>query len=334
MIMRAVVVAVLVGWLGASAVAQAPDAFAQNRKIGRGVNVLGYDPIWRSRDQARFRAEYFGMLKEAGFDSVRVNLHPFRHMGPAPSYALPDSWYATLDWIVSEARKAGLCVILDMHEFQVMGKEPEANRERFLAFWRQLSDHCKGSPDSVIFEILNEPNSKLTPELWNAYMADALAIIRQDHPTRTVIVGPGFWNNVSHLDELKLPESDRNLIVTVHYYNPFPFTHQGAAWTDQKDKSGIAWEGTAAERKAVRDDFAKVAAWAKAHDRPFFVGEFGAYDKAPMESRIRWTDAVTRTIEDFGGSWAYWQFDGDFILYDVKKGEWVEAIRGALIPGK
>lgn len=311
--------------------AAAPDAFAQNAKIRRSVNVLGYDPIWQDRSKARFKETYFGMIKKAGFDAVRVNLHSFSHMGPAPDYTLSPQWFSTLDWILDGAKAAGLYVILDLHEFHRMGKAPEADRGRFLAFWKQVAAHCKGAPDSLIFEILNEPNSQLTPELWNRYLSEALAVIREDHPKRTVIVGPGFWNNLAHLDELKLPEHDRNLIVTVHYYSPFAFTHQGASWTNEK-KTGVAWEGTDAERKAIRDDLGKAAAWAKAHGRPLFLGEFGAYDKGPMDSRARWTDAVTRTIESLGGSWAYWQFDGDFILYDVKKGEWVAPIRDALIP--
>ena len=56
------------------------DAFEQNKKLGRGVNILGYDPIWRSQDKARFQAKYFQLLKEAGFTSVRINLQPFRLM--------------------------------------------------------------------------------------------------------------------------------------------------------------------------------------------------------------------------------------------------------------
>lgn len=35
--------------------AEPADAFAQNHRLGRGVNILGYDPLWRSRDLARFR---------------------------------------------------------------------------------------------------------------------------------------------------------------------------------------------------------------------------------------------------------------------------------------
>ena len=57
------------------------DAFEMNRRLGRGVNVLGYDPIWRDRDEARMQNKHFRLIKEAGFDHVRINLHPFDHMG-------------------------------------------------------------------------------------------------------------------------------------------------------------------------------------------------------------------------------------------------------------
>ena len=37
----------------------APDAVAQNHRLGRGMNVLGYDLIWRHRNQRRFESEFF-----------------------------------------------------------------------------------------------------------------------------------------------------------------------------------------------------------------------------------------------------------------------------------
>jgi endoglucanase len=309
------------------------DASEQSRRLGRGVNIIGYDPLWRSRDQGRFQEKHFRLLKEAGFQSVRVNLHAFSHMDPAKGWALSPQWFETLDWVVTNATTQGLQVILDCHEYNRMGEDPEANKAPFLAFWRQLSAHCRSAPNSVLFEILNEPNKKLTPALWNQYLHEALTIIREDNPARTVIVGPAFWNSVDHLQELELPADDRHLIVTVHYYKPMQFTHQGAAWTNQKDKSGISW-GSEAERKAVQEDFAKVTAWAKEQGRPIFLGEFGAYDKAPMDSRTRYTDFVARTAEASGWSWAYWQFDSDFLLWDMKADRWVEPILHALIPAK
>jgi endoglucanase len=162
-------------------------------------------------------------------------------------------------------------------------------------------------------------------------LREPLAIIRETNPHRTVIVGPGQWNQIAQLDKLELPEEDRNIIVTIHYYEPFAFTHQGASWAGNKPV-GVEWTGAPAERRAIIEDFDRAEAWSEKQDRPIFLGEFGAYDRAPMESRVRWTDFVARQAEERGWSWAYWQFDSDFIVYDIDAGAWVAPIRDALIP--
>jgi endoglucanase len=311
---------------------QAVDAKEQNKRLGRGVNIIGYDPLWRSRARARFQNEHFKLIREAGFANVRINLHPFQYAKAGPDNKISPAWFETLDWAVEQALANKLMVILDFHEFTQMGRDPERNRERFLAMWDQIAGHYKNAPSEVLFEILNEPNGKLTPELWNKLLREALAVIRRSNPARTVIIGPGQWNNISALDKLDLPEDDRNLIVTVHYYSPMQFTHQGASWTNQRDKVGIPWNGTPKEREAIERDFQRAQAWAQKHNRPIFLGEFGAYDKADMASRVRYIGFVARQAEKLGWSWAYWQFDSDFIVYDIPKGRWIEPIRDALIP--
>lgn len=307
------------------------DPFLINQKLGRGVNIIGYDSIWQSMEKARFKQRYFRMIKDAGFSSVRINLHPFRHMDNDNGYALRDSWWQVLSWAVDNALKSDLMVILDMHEFGAMGTEPVQNKDRFLAFWRQVSERLRDAPQSVLFEILNEPSRKLDAEMWNQYFGQALAVIRKTNPTRIVIIGPAHYNSISSLKTLKLPEDDRNIILTVHYYSPMDFTHQGASWAGRKDKTGVEWKGTAEEKAAVERDFAGAQAWAKEHKRPVLLGEFGVYDKAPMDSRLRYLRFVTRTVEKLDWSWAYWQFDSDFILYDVRSEKWVEPVRDALI---
>lgn len=309
----------------------AVDPFVQNQKLGRGVNIIGYDPLWKSRDEARFKVGYLGMLKEAGFSTVRINLHPFRRMDQSNDYALPASWWETLDWAVTNALQSGLMVILDLHEFGAMGTDPETNKLKFLAFWRQVSERFRDAPDNVLFEILNEPSRKLTAEMWNQYYREALAIIRRTNPVRTVVIGPAGYNSIGQLGEFKLPEEDRNIIVTVHYYSPMDFTHQGASWAGRANKLGVEWKGTDQEKAAVEKDFARAQSWAKEHNRPIFLGEFGVYDKAPMESRVRYLAFLVGTMEKLGWSWAYWQFDSDFVLYDVKSDKWIEPVRDALV---
>ena len=99
-----------------------------------------------------------------------------------------------------------------------------------------------------------------------------------------MIVGPVRWNSIQQLHTLSLPSEDRNLIVTVHYYNPFEFTHQGT-WTNMRDKHGITWTATPEEQAAVRRDLDGAEAWSRKENRPIYLGEFGAYDKADMPSR-------------------------------------------------
>lgn len=321
---------------GMKAAEAAPaDVFAVNRGIGRGVNIIGYDRIWQSREEGRFKDRYFRMLKDAGFNSVRINLHPFRHMAAEEPYAIRQEWLDTLDWAVEHALAAGLTVILDMHEYNAIGRDPVGTKGRFIAFWRQIAPRFQEAPPTVIFEILNEPCRDLTAELWDPYYREALAIIRQTNPTRAVIIGPAEFNSINALDTLTLPQEDRNIIVTVHYYKPMEFTHQGARWTPEfANVSGVVWPRSEEDKQTVVDHFRKVSEWAAQRNRPVFVGEFGAYDKADMDSRVRYTGHVARTAEQMGFSWAYWQFDSDFILYDINNETWVEPIRDALIPKK
>ena len=311
--------------------AQTATAKDQCLKLGRGVNILGYDKaFWQDHNNGRFKEPYFKLIKEAGFSAVRINLHPFSQMDSL--YKINPGWLETLDWIIDKGLKANLMIILDLHEFNAMADNPEAKKELFLSFWKQVAPRYKDNSDKVVFEILNEPNRKLTAEMWNTFLADAVKIIRETNPDRTLIIGPANWNGIESLNTLKLPENDRNIIVTVHFYHPMRFTHQGAPWAGElKNLSGITWTGTPEEKEEVESKLKVAADWSIQNDRPIFLGEFGAYDKGDMESRARYTAFVARTAEKLGFSWAYWQFDSDFILYNIEQETWVNPILNALI---
>ena len=311
---------------------RAVDVFQQNARLGRGVNLLGWDPVWRSRERGQIKDAHFKMIREAGFQHVRINLHPLRDGKPDASGRLRDEFFAIMDWAVDQALANQLLVILDFHDDLAISPDPEGKRHEFLAAWRAIAEHCRSRPDTVLFEILNEPAPKFTYESWHEYWQAALGAIRKSNPDRTVIIGPAMWNGVGELEHLKLPPDDRNILATVHYYNPFPFTHQGTPWTSQKDKVGVTWAGTDSEVQAVEQDLAKVSDWSKRNNRPVYIGEFGSYEKADMDSRARWTAFVARQFEKHGWSWGYWQFDDNFAAFDMPTQKWVEPIRDALVP--
>jgi endoglucanase len=185
----------------------------------------------------------------------------------------------------------------------------------------------------LLFELLNEPHDKLVDDKWNAVIPQVLKAVRATNPTRAVIVGPPFWNGIWALPKLKLPD-DPNLILTVHFYDPFKFTHQGAPWAaeDVRKLNGLKWEGTESELKAIRKSFDEASAWAKKHNRPVYLGEFGTFEKADITSRAKWTGAVVHEAEARGFSWAYWEFAAGFGAYDSAAKAWRETLLKALIP--
>lgn len=329
MIGRSFVFACMVLSANSLAADRAPTAAEQVAQMQRGVNIVGYDPLWFDASRARFKPRHLKLIKDGGFSSVRIVLGAFHFMNDKQE--LPASWFATLDGLVNEALAQNLTVILDEHDYWLCGKDVAACRPKLMAFWTQVGEHYKNASNKVVFELLNEPNGA-ADAVWNDLLAEGLAVIRNTNPTRNVIIGPAFWNNVNWLSRLQLPASDRHIIVTVHYYLPMRFTHQGARWTPEYvNLSGITW-GTPEELATLDEDFDAVQKWARENDRPILLGEFGAYDKGPMESRVKYTAAVARAAEKRGWAWAYWQFDSDFIVYDIDKDQWVEPIRAALIP--
>jgi len=306
-------------------------AAALRSPFHRGVNVLGYDPYWKDTSKRRFQWRHFTEIRRGGFDFVRLNLQAFRFMDS--NNRLDPVWLEKLDDVLREAEKAGLGVIVDEHDFDACSKDVDICRTKLSAFWTQVAPRFAGAPRNVAFELLNEPHDKLNGDVWNGLFAEELAIVRQSNPTRIVVVGPTHWNSLKDLPLLRLP-ADPNLLVTFHYYEPFHFTHQGAKWVPEvTNLHGITW-GSVTDRATLKADFDTVAAWSAANHRPILLGEFGAYDKSgtPTDLRVAYTSAVRCEAERHGFGWSYWQFDSDFIAWDMAKDQWVQPIKDALIP--
>jgi endoglucanase len=308
------------------------DAAAVNRLLGRGVNLgNGLEAPTEGAWGFRIRAEYLPLIKQAGFAHVRIPIRWSAHAAQEPPYAIDPALFARVDQVLDQALAAGLAAVVNCHHYDELDKDPDRHLPRLAGLWKQIAERYKDRPQRVVFELYNEPHDKLTDERWQQGFPEVLAAVRASNPRRAVVVGPGHWNNVNNLDKLTLPADDPMLIATFHYYNPFDFTHQGAEWVQNSARwKGKKWEGTPKEVEALRKDFAKAAAWAEKHKRPMYLGEFGAYSAADMESRARWTRAVAREAERLGMSWAYWEFGSGFGVYDPQARAWRDPLLRAL----
>lgn len=309
------------------------DAFYCNRLLGRGVNFGNALEAPKEGEWGlKLQADFFKKIQEAGFNAVRVPVRWSAHAKAEAPFEIDPTFFERIDWVVEQALYHKLAIVLNVHHYEEMDKDPAKHLPRLRALWKQIAVHYRDRPDRLYFELYNEPHDRLTDERWQEAIPELLKAIRESNPQRMVIVGPASWNSLDHLEKLHLPKEDRRLIATFHYYSPFEFTHQGAPWAKDSQKwKGKTWTGTAKEKEALEKDFAKAAAWAKKNERPLYLGEFGAYEAADMESRGRWTRAVAREAERHGFSWAYWEFGAGFGVYDLQAKAWRQPLLKALL---
>jgi endoglucanase len=323
----AILVVCLAMQIGPSTADDQP-AFDAAQRLGRGVNVLGYDGLWDGHVGAPFKFNNFRRIRSAGFQHVRINFHAFRHMN-AEGIIAPIALGA-LDDAVTAAIDAGLIPIIDEHDHEECDRDVPRCGVRLVAFWRQIAERYRGQYPSAMFEILNEPGGNVRFADWSEIATRALATIRSIDRERFVIVAALNSQDPPDLEALPLPESDRRIILTVHYYKPFDFTHQGALWMPDGPKAGKSW-GSAADLAAMASDFAAIDRWAKAQRRPVYLGEFGVYDAARMTDRVRYLAAITRAAERMKWPWAAWQFDHDFAVFNTERDDWNAPVLKALM---
>lgn len=277
--------------------------------------------------------EYFQIIKAAGFNSVRIPIRWSAHALTEAPYTIEAAFLQRVKHVVDIALAQGLIVVINIHHFDEICNNPATQKNRFLALWQQIAGFYKDYSPRLFFEILNEPHDNFTAELWNQYLEEARQVIRQNNPTRPVIVGTAEWGGLSALSKLNLVATDTNLIVTIHYYEPFQFTHQGAEWVSGSNAwLGTTWTRTLNEVQTMTSHFSQIKSWANAHRRPIYIGEFGAYHKAEMTYRALWTASVVSVCQQYGFSYAYWEFCAGFGAYDPVANQWREPLLNALVP--
>lgn len=272
----------------------------------------------------------FTIIKAAGFDTIRLPVRWSNHALAAAPYTIDATFLARVRHVVDTARGAGLNVILNLHHYEEMATAPAAHADRFAGLWKQIAAAFADEPTaSVWFELMNEPNGALNDSNLKAILTPALAQVRATNPTRPVIIGGQNWSGVPSLATLQLPD-DANLVVTVHTYDPFNFTHQGATWITPTPPLGRVF-GSAADYRELDANLATVRDYMRATGRQVFVGEYGANDDPaiPLAQRILYYGTVSSAYASIGVQSCAWAYTNTFKLRDGNA--WlpgmVEAIR-------
>ena len=305
---------------GASASARATAA-----AIGRGVNFGNmFEAPTEGAWGLTVTDDFIDKATGAGFASVRLPVRWSNHAGAQAPFTIDAAFMARVASVVDKLLAKNVVVVLNMHHYRQLDGDPLDAGEsavaggvvdvRFVMLWDQIATYFQGRGPRLVFELYNEPHGRMNGEPWNVLAARALRVVRRTNPDRIVVIGPTSWNSASDLRLLKMP-NDANLIATVHNYNPFRFTHQGAEWVNPVLPTGVTCcsAAQAAEMTAPLD---VAKSWSAATRYPVFVGEFGAYSKADSASRVDFDRTMRQAMESRGMSWAYWEFASGFGVYD------------------
>jgi endoglucanase len=319
--------------------------------FNKGVNLTG----WFSAGSARsipfykYSKKDLENIKSLGCDVIRlpINLH-FMTSG-TPDYKVDTLLFQRLDQVIAWTDELGLKLILDNHTID--GANAKTVETPLVKIWPQMARHFKNAPKSVIYEILNEPNTFAATD-WFRIQKMVLDSIRSIDTLHTVIVTGADWGGIPGLTKMT-PLADKKLIYSFHFYDPFLFTHQAATWASPSlgDLGGVpfpynatkmpacpaslkgTWvenslnssyktDGTVAKLKSTID---QAINWGKKYNVPVFCGEMGVFmAKSPDADRAHWYKEVVGYLSSKGIPWTMWDYQGGFGLFNKGSNETFE----------
>ena len=330
-------------------------------RIKRGTNLSHWLSQSEERGEARrlhIQEDDFVRLEQLGFDFVRSPIDEVQFWDEEGN-KLPEAW-ELLTFALDQCVNHHLRAIVDMHIIRshyfnaVLEGDDSANtlfrseeaQQQLIDMWYQLSDVLKGySNDSVAYEFMNEPVAE-DHEQWNQLIAKVHKALREREPQRTLVIGSNMWQGYETIQYLKVPEGDKNIVLSFHYYNPMILTHNGAWWTPAGKYQGkVNYPGVLVSQEdydaatdevkqfldennytaqvwdvnKLREDFRDAIAAADKFGLQLFCGEWGVYEPVDRELAYSWTRDMLSVFEEYNIAWASWCYDADFGFWDQQK---------------
>ena len=348
--------------LAVTACSQKEEGTTNNFRIKRGTNVSHWlSQNNEDRGEARrlhIQEDDFARLDSLGFDFVRLPIDEVQFWDEEGN-KLPEAWELMTN-AINWAEKHHLRTIVDLHiirshYFNAVNEgggnantlfTSEKAQQDLINMWYQLSDVLKGySVDSVAYEFMNEPVAE-DHEQWNQLIAKVHKALREREPQRTLVIGSNMWQSYGTIKYLQVPENDKNIILSFHYYNPMILTHYGAWWTpigkytgkvnypgvlvskEDYDAASDSVKAVIDENKftteewnidRIRADFKDAIEAAKKYNLQLFCGEWGVYEPVDRELAYKWTKDMLTVFDEFNIAWTTWCYDADFGFWDQKK---------------
>ncbi len=295
------------------------------RGINLGNSLDAYPGGWTSWGNPPMQESFFADLKKAGFNAVRIPItwgYDNRTM-TEPPYTVDSTFMARVDSVVTWGLDNGLFVIINAHHemwlkdtLAITAPADTAYADsaiaRFDSIWSQIATHFRNKSDSLIFEILNEPNP--APEAAvNRLNARVLKIIRRINPTRLVSYSGYMWSGVAQMVTAQIPDSsDKYLIAYYHSYDPWPFGLNGGTTSNTNILT------------TIKSEMSQATAWSKKTGIPVILGEYGFINTCAYNPRMYAYATVVDQAQQQGVAPFAWDDGGSFTIFYRRAGTFNE----------
>lgn len=291
-------------------------------------------------------------VKNAGFNTVRIPVSWLAKIGPAPNYTIDSSWLNRVQEVVDYAIDQDMYVILDLHNdgsISVDGSWILTNasdqaeiKNKLGIVWGQIASRFADYDEHLIFESMNEIGAesgnseaeiRSAIDLINQYNQVIVDSIRQSggNNNKRWILVPGWSTNIDYTagdygftvptDNYRassIPSSQKRIMISVHYYTPWEFAGQldgeVTRWGDVEEGT-ITW----ANETYMKNQFKKMYDAFVTNGYPVVIGEYGAVDKAFLDSknadsRAYFAHSVCKYSKEYGCVPVYWDngSNGDY----------------------
>jgi endoglucanase len=284
-------------------------------------------------------------VRAAGFKTIRIPVSYLRHIGSGPNYTINSSWLNRIQEVVNYAYNRGMYVAINMHgdgyktisgSWLICDASSQTTiKAKYQKVWQQIASRFQNYDQRLILESMNEefdgqygrPTQPCYSNInaYNQIFVDTVRRTGGNNSSRWLLV-PGWNTNIEYTagnygfviptDQYRspsIPSSERRIMISVHYYDPWDFageengtiTQWGRGATNPSRRSTWGQEDHLdAQLKKMYDTFVTKG-------YPVVVGEYGSIDKSSFDSsnnryRSDYARAIVATAKKYGAATIYW----------------------------
>ena len=282
--------------------------------LGNSLDATGNDET--SWGNPVITPTFIQAVKDAGFNTIRIPITWYKHMGEAPDYAIEDEWLDRVQEVVDYAMGIGMYTIINVHHdggdawlTPAPADEAEKNAmtEKYTKLWEQISSRFQDYNERLVFESMNEfhegygtPQQSwldLTNEL-NQTFIDTIRISGGNNDKRVVLL-PGYNTNIEHTVNHFVMPTDTvkdKVIISVHYYDPYLFALESkfTKWGKYAEDSKDSW----GDEAYVDSSFDKLKKAYIDNNIPVIIGEMGATAGVDQVYRVYYEEYIVKAARD------------------------------------